>query len=61
MNRQLALWLERVDAGNPRALSQLDALHSAIGGVLGSVGGLAIGVILIRPILYLCGLEGEWQ
>ncbi|WP_404480022.1 hypothetical protein [Novosphingobium sp. BL-52-GroH] len=60
-SRRLAIWLARVDAGHPRALSQLDLLQSALGGAMGSICGLAIGLIIIRPLLALVGFEGAWR
>lgn len=62
MNRRALLWLARIDAGHPRATAQLATLQSAAAGLAGCAGGLAIALIVMRPLLALIpGWEGVWQ
>lgn len=59
--RRVTAWLDRVECHRPREMMQCHLLQSAAGGVGGAIGGLAIGLILIRPLLALLGFEGVWQ
>lgn len=45
-----------------RARRELDALHAALGGVCGAVAGLALALIVVRPLLSLLpGWAGVWR
>ncbi|PNU05828.1 hypothetical protein [Novosphingobium guangzhouense] len=61
MSRRVTAWIDRIDCKRPHEMIQCHLLQSAAGGIGGAIGGLALGLMLIRPLLHFCGLEGAWR
>lgn len=62
MNRRLAIWIYRLGLGHTRAEVQMNMLHAALGGAMAAIGGTALALIVVRPLLSLIpGWESVWR